>query len=66
MDPNQYGAYQSNLQRAFLQSAVAQNIQIQHLMAENQALQNYIQQNVSFKLPKNTKLSSNWLSFSKH
>ena len=49
VDPNQYGAYQQNLQRAFLQSAVAQNIQIQqHLMAQNQALQQLIQQNVSF------------------
>lgn len=33
-------AYQQNLQRAFLQSAMAQNIQIQQqLLAQNQALQ---------------------------
>lgn len=47
VDPSQYAAYQQNIQRAFLQSAVAQNIQIQqHLMAQNQALQQLIQQSV--------------------
>lgn len=38
-------AYQQNLQRAFLQSAMAQNIQIQQqLLAQNQALQQLLQQ----------------------
>ena len=38
-------AYQQNLQRAFLQSAMAQNIQIQQqLFAQNQALQQLLQQ----------------------
>ncbi|KAJ8922961.1 hypothetical protein NQ315_001507 [Exocentrus adspersus] len=42
-------AYQQNLQRAFLQSAMAQNIQIQQqLLAQNQALQQLLtQQNTS-------------------
>jgi len=40
MDPGQVAAYQQNLQRAFLQSAMAQNMQIQQqLFAQNQALQ---------------------------
>ncbi|XP_065335143.1 unconventional myosin-XV isoform X4 [Cloeon dipterum] len=44
MDPGQVAAYQQNLQRAFLQSAMAQNMQIQHqLMAQNQALQQMLQ-----------------------
>lgn len=44
MDPN-IVAYQQNLQRAFLQSAMAQNIQIQQqLLAQNQALQQLLQQ----------------------
>ncbi|XP_014277405.1 unconventional myosin-XV isoform X2 [Halyomorpha halys] len=43
-DPNVL-AYQANLQRAFLQSAMAQNIQIQQqLLAQNQALQQLLQQ----------------------
>lgn len=38
-------AYQQNLQRAFLQSAMAQNIQIQQqLLAQNQALQTLLSQ----------------------
>ncbi|GLH06473.1 Unconventional myosin IC [Gryllus bimaculatus] len=38
-------AYQQNLQRAFLQSAMAQNMQIQQqLLAQNQALQQMLQQ----------------------
>lgn len=38
-------AYQQNLQRAFLQSAMAQNIQIQQqLLAQNQALQQLLSQ----------------------
>lgn len=38
-------AYQQNLQRAFLQSAMAQNIQIQQqLLAQNQALQQLLTQ----------------------
>ncbi|XP_050297745.1 unconventional myosin-XV isoform X2 [Anthonomus grandis grandis] len=41
-------AYQQNLQRAFLQSAMAQNIQIQQqLLAQNQALQQLLTQNVT-------------------
>lgn len=37
--------YQQNLQRAFLQSAMAQNIQIQQqLLAQNQALQQMLVQ----------------------
>lgn len=47
--PTQNGeiaAYQQNLQRAFLQSAMAQNIQIQQqLLAQNQALQQLLVQN---------------------
>ncbi|XP_060523322.1 unconventional myosin-XV [Cylas formicarius] len=40
--------YQQNLQRAFLQSAMAQNIQIQQqLLAQNQALQQLLTQNVN-------------------
>ncbi|XP_059488254.1 unconventional myosin-XV isoform X5 [Neocloeon triangulifer] len=40
MDPSQVAAYQQNLQHAFLQSAMAQNMQIQQqLYAQNQALQ---------------------------
>lgn len=47
MTPNQILVYQQNVQRAFLQSAVAQNIQIQqHLMAQNQALQQLLSQSV--------------------
>ncbi|XP_014248612.2 unconventional myosin-XV isoform X2 [Cimex lectularius] len=43
-DPN-IMAYQANLQRAFLQSAMAQNLQIQQqLLAQNQALQQLLQQ----------------------
>lgn len=38
-------AYQANLHRAFLQSAMAQNFQIQQqLLAQNQALQQLLQQ----------------------
>lgn len=38
-------AYQQNLQRAFLQNAMAQNIQIQQqLLAQNQALQQLLVQ----------------------
>uniref|UniRef100_A0AAR5QE88 MyTH4 domain-containing protein n=1 Tax=Dendroctonus ponderosae TaxID=77166 RepID=A0AAR5QE88_DENPD len=41
-------SYQQNLQRAFLQSAMAQNIQIQQqLLAQNQALQQLLTQNVT-------------------
>ncbi|KAL1494091.1 hypothetical protein ABEB36_009744 [Hypothenemus hampei] len=41
-------SYQQNLQRAFLQSAMAQNIQIQQqLLAQNQALQQLLTQNVN-------------------
>lgn len=43
-DPNLV-AYQANLHRAFLQSAMAQNLQIQQqLLAQNQALQQLLQQ----------------------
>lgn len=43
-DPNVL-AYQANLHRAFLQSAMAQNFQIQQqLLAQNQALQQLLQQ----------------------
>lgn len=42
---NDMAAYQHNLQRAFLQSAMAQNIQIQQqLLAQNQALQQLLVQ----------------------
>lgn len=42
---NEMMAYQQNLQRAFLQSAMAQNIQIQQqLLAQNQALQQLLVQ----------------------
>ncbi|XP_046586212.1 unconventional myosin-XV isoform X1 [Neodiprion lecontei] len=42
---NDIAAYQQNLQRAFLQSAMAQNIQIQQqLLAQNQALQQLLVQ----------------------
>ncbi|XP_024944481.1 uncharacterized protein LOC107271471 isoform X3 [Cephus cinctus] len=42
---NDMTAYQQNLQRAFLQSAMAQNIQIQQqLLAQNQALQQLLVQ----------------------
>ena len=45
MDPTTYTAIQQNLSRAFIQSAVAQNIQIQQqLMAQNQALQQLLHQ----------------------
>lgn len=41
-------AYQQNLQRAFLQSAMAQNIQIQQqLLAQNQALQQLLTQHTT-------------------
>ncbi|KAK2585066.1 hypothetical protein KPH14_008582 [Odynerus spinipes] len=68
--PNQNSemlAYQQNLQRAFLQSAMAQNIQIQQqLLAQNQALQqllvqspqNSTQQPVSFREPEDGELWS--------
>ena len=47
VDPNQIIVYQQNIQRAFIQSAVAQNLQIQqHLMAQNQALQQLLSQSV--------------------
>lgn len=43
-------AYQQNLQRAFLQSAMAQNIQIQQqLLAQNQALQQLLTQTSDVK-----------------
>lgn len=47
--PNgEIAAYQQNLQRAFLQSAMAQNIQIQQqLLAQNQALQTLLSQQVA-------------------
>ncbi|XP_021936980.1 unconventional myosin-XV-like isoform X3 [Zootermopsis nevadensis] len=60
--------YQQNLQRAFLQSAMAQNIQIQQqLLAQNQALQQMLvqptltaqqQTPVSFREPENGELWS--------
>ncbi|XP_071649931.1 unconventional myosin-XV-like [Temnothorax longispinosus] len=64
---NDMAAYQQNLQRAFLQSAMAQNIQIQQqLLAQNQALQqllvqspqNSTQQPVSFREPDDGELWS--------
>ena len=40
-------AFQKNMSRAFIQSAVAQNMQIQQqLMAQNQALQHLLHQSV--------------------
>ncbi|CAH0384305.1 unnamed protein product [Bemisia tabaci] len=45
-------AYQASVQQAFLQSAMAQNIQIQQqLLAQNQALQQLLQQRVSTTEP---------------
>ncbi|XP_018045562.1 PREDICTED: unconventional myosin-XV isoform X2 [Atta colombica] len=64
---NDMMAYQQNLQRAFLQSAMAQNIQIQQqLLAQNQALQQLLvqspqnsgQQPVSFREPDDGELWS--------
>ncbi|XP_048509561.1 uncharacterized protein LOC105693576 isoform X2 [Athalia rosae] len=64
---NDMAAYQQNLQRAFLQSAMAQNIQIQQqLLAQNQALQQLLvqspqnanQQPVSFREPEDGELWS--------
>ncbi|XP_076381481.1 unconventional myosin 10A isoform X2 [Megalopta genalis] len=63
---NDMMAYQQNLQRAFLQSAMAQNIQIQQqLLAQNQALQQLLvqspnsgQQPVSFREPEDGELWS--------
>ena len=47
MDTGNLIAYQQSLQRAYIQSAVAQNIQIQqHLMAQNQALQQLLTPNI--------------------
>ncbi|KAK7069817.1 hypothetical protein SK128_026614 [Halocaridina rubra] len=47
VDHNQILLYQQNIQRAFIQSAVAQNLQIQqHLMAQNQALQQLLSQSL--------------------
>ncbi|KAG7164397.1 putative collagen alpha-2(XI) chain-like [Homarus americanus] len=47
VDPSQVLIHQQNIQRAFIQSAVAQNIQIQqHLMAQNQALQQLLTQSI--------------------
>ncbi|KAI5728804.1 hypothetical protein M8J77_021338 [Diaphorina citri] len=51
-DPSSMIAYQANLQQAFLQSAMAQNIQIQQqLFAQNQALQQLLQQRISVTEP---------------
>lgn len=47
VNPTQVALQQQHIQRAFLQSAVAQNIQIQqHLMAQNQALQQLLSQSI--------------------
>ena len=44
MDPAQLATY-NNIQRAYIQSAVHQNMQIQqHLLAQNQALQQLLNQ----------------------
>ncbi|XP_020280008.1 unconventional myosin-XV isoform X2 [Pseudomyrmex gracilis] len=49
---NDIMAYQQNLQRAFLQSAMAQNIQIQQqLLAQNQALQQLLVQSPNSTQP---------------
>jgi hypothetical protein len=49
---NDMAAYQQNLQRAFLQSAMAQNIQIQQqLLAQNQALQQLLVQSPNSTQP---------------
>ncbi|KAK3884845.1 hypothetical protein Pcinc_010904, partial [Petrolisthes cinctipes] len=61
MNPNQIILHQQTLQRAFIQSAVAQNMQIQqHLMAQNQALQQLLTQPVpvSFQEPDQSELWS--------
>ncbi|XP_030752101.1 unconventional myosin-XV isoform X2 [Sitophilus oryzae] len=51
-------AYQQNLQRAFLQSAMAQNIQIQQqLLAQNQALQQLLTQSVTSGSDLNVKVT---------
>ncbi|XP_017773416.1 PREDICTED: unconventional myosin-XV [Nicrophorus vespilloides] len=52
-------SYQQNLQRAFLQSAMAQNIQIQQqLLAQNQALQQLLTQQASDAAKETTTTSS--------
>lgn len=52
VEPTNLMAYQQNLQRAYIQSAVAQNIQIQqHLMAQNQALQQLLTPNLPVNIP---------------
>ena len=46
LDASQLAAY-NNIQRAYIQSAVAQNMQIQqHLLAQNQALQQLLNQGI--------------------
>ncbi|XP_075232051.1 unconventional myosin 10A isoform X3 [Lycorma delicatula] len=58
-DPN-IMAYQANLHRAFLQSAMAQNFQIQQqLLAQNQALQQLLQQQTQ---PQATESQPQWAS----
>uniref|UniRef100_W4VR33 Putative myosin class ii heavy chain n=1 Tax=Corethrella appendiculata TaxID=1370023 RepID=W4VR33_9DIPT len=53
-------SYQQQMQRAFLQSAMAQNIQIQQqLIAQNQALQTLLQQESSTSPPLNQPQSPN-------
>ena len=48
VDPGNMASFQKNMSRAFIQSAVAQNIQIQQqLMAQNQALQHLLHQSVT-------------------
>ncbi|XP_033324040.2 unconventional myosin 10A isoform X1 [Megalopta genalis] len=56
---NDMMAYQQNLQRAFLQSAMAQNIQIQQqLLAQNQALQQLLVQSPNSGQQPGTALSA--------
>lgn len=48
VDSTNMASFQKNINRAFIQSAVAQNIQIQQqLMAQNQALQHLLHQSVT-------------------
>ena len=56
LDPNSLASIQQNFSRAFIQSAVAQNLQIQQqLMAQNQALTQLLHQSVCMTGPPNNK-----------
>jgi hypothetical protein len=70
LDPNSLASLQQNFSRAFIQSAVAQNLQIQQqLMAQNQALTQLLHQSVCMTGPPKNKhklksfLAICWFSF---